>query len=118
DGIVQSIGVEVLHGLADALLVIGGRDDLQIIGERQALFPDHAIGALHDEEKVIHPPFETAADDDFIFPARAVIGKDSPNGLISPSVAADRFERWRDVVKLVRYSQVLDKLPAPGCADA
>ena len=47
--VVQPIGVEVLHRLADALLVVGGRDDLQVLPNRQARLMTSPVGRLHDQ---------------------------------------------------------------------
>ena len=56
--VVQAVGMEVLDRLADALLVVRRRDDLQILAYPEAFLLDFAAGRLHDELEVVDLPFE------------------------------------------------------------
>ncbi len=104
--------MEILHGLANALLEVGGRHDLQVFLHRQPGLVHLAVGRLHHQLEEVDAALGAAGDDDLVLPALAVGGEDAPDRLVALLVAAQAFERGRDVLHLVRDAQVLGQHPA------
>src|SRR5690606_13779977 len=103
-----------LDGLADALLVIRGRDDLQIFTYAETGLLALSIRRLHHEVKVIDAPFKAAPNDDLVLPPLPVLGKRGTNRFIAPAIAADRLESRRDVLNFVPDTQMLGEFAATG----
>ncbi len=99
DGIVKPVGVVVLGHLADALLVIGGRHQLQVRLCRHPLGLPHTARVLDGQLEHIEPvTFQNRWQRDLALPAVAILRKHFANRLILPCVAAKPLERWRDVL--------------------
>src|SRR6266567_721011 len=60
--VVEPISMEILHSLADALLEVGCRDDLQVLLDRQPLLEHPAVRGLYHKLEMIQSPIETATD--------------------------------------------------------
>jgi hypothetical protein len=117
-GVVQAIGVVILHGLADALLVVRGGHDLQVFRQGQPRGLELAGWRLHHELEVVDAALEATLDDDLVFPAVGVFGEHAANGFVTLPVAADAFESRCDVEHFVADLQVLGELFAARRAES
>ena len=115
-GVVEAVGVEVLDRLADALLEVRRRDDLQVLLRRQPLLADLTVGRLHDQLEVVDAdPARHPAMTILLRPVLAVVGEDRAHRLVAPAIATDGLERRTDVLHPVLDAQAIRHQPAePG----
>src|SRR5690606_3038567 len=104
--IVEAIGVTEFDRLANALFVIGGGDDGEILADRQGLAEGFAGGVFHNQLEVIDAALGAAIDGNLVLPAVAVVGEDAPDRLVAPAIAADGFQHRGNVLHLVLNIQV------------
>src|SRR5688572_23464973 len=88
-GVVEPVRVKVLDSLADALLEVSGRHDLQIFAQPEPCLFLRALRRFDDELEVIDAPFETTADHNLAFPIDAVVGKHLRDRLVAPPITTD-----------------------------
>src|SRR5262249_16147351 len=100
--------MEEFEILADALLEVGGRDDLQVLLEPEALLVLRAAVILHDQPEMIDPAPGAAADGDLALPSRTILRKHALHGLIAPAVTADRLQTRSDILDCMVDCELLD----------
>src|SRR5690606_14228905 len=67
---------------------------------------------------MIDAPFESAADDDLVLPALAILREHFANRVIAPGIATDRGQGGADVEYLVPDPEMLGQEPASSCTEA
>ncbi len=98
--VVEAVGVVVLHGLAGALLQVGGGDQLEVGLQGQAHRPALALRALHRElEDVEAVALQDGGQGDLALPPVPVLGDEAAHGRRLPGVAARAREHGGDVLE-------------------